>query len=140
LRGLAPEPRDRYASMNTILAALTRDTSARSRRGVIAAAGAVAVAVGALTLAGRVPARDERCRLTGDELTGAWDDARKAKVTASLGGGAIATKADALLDGYATRWRTMRVDACRATRIAGVQSEQLLDLRMACLARRRDQL
>ncbi len=68
------------------------------------------------------------------------DPPRRAQVATALGGGAAATRVAELLDGYADRWRAMRIAACRATRVEGVQSERLLDLRMRCLERRRDQL
>ncbi|HTJ43651.1 MAG TPA: tetratricopeptide repeat protein, partial [Kofleriaceae bacterium] len=38
------------------------------------------------------------------------------------------------------RWRDMRIDACRATRTRGEQSDTMLDLRMRCLDRRIDEL
>ena len=37
-------------------------------------------------------------------------------------------------------WTSMRIESCRATRVRGTQSEHLLDLRSACLDRRRMQL
>ncbi|HVV85889.1 MAG TPA: tetratricopeptide repeat protein, partial [Kofleriaceae bacterium] len=39
-------------------------------------------------------------------------------------------------DPYAQQWRDATVAACRATRVAGTQSDSLLDLRMRCLDRR----
>src|SRR5204862_1574815 len=44
------------------------------------------------------------------------------------------------LDRYATRRTAMRTEACEATHVRGVQSEARLDLRMACLDRRKDAL
>ena len=44
------------------------------------------------------------------------------------------------LDDYANAWAAMRTDACRATRVRGEQSEELLDLRMQCLDHRREEL
>jgi hypothetical protein len=40
------------------------------------------------------------------------------------------------LDAYAGAWASMHTEACEATRVRGEQSEELLDLRMECLARR----
>jgi eukaryotic-like serine/threonine-protein kinase len=37
------------------------------------------------------------------------------------------------IDAYATAWAHMHGQACRATRVTGEQSEELLDLRMTCL-------
>jgi tetratricopeptide (TPR) repeat protein len=39
------------------------------------------------------------------------------------------------LDRYGEEWTAMRVEACRATRVTGAQSSELLDLRMQCLDR-----
>src|SRR5262249_9470034 len=44
------------------------------------------------------------------------------------------------LDRYAAAWAGMHTDACEATHLRGEQSAELLDLRMECLARRRDAL
>ena len=44
------------------------------------------------------------------------------------------------LDRYAARWSATQKEACRATRIEGRQSDSLLDLRTACLDRRRTTL
>jgi tetratricopeptide (TPR) repeat protein len=44
------------------------------------------------------------------------------------------------IDGYVTDWSAMHVGACVATRVHREQSEAALDLRMACLERRRSEL
>jgi tetratricopeptide (TPR) repeat protein len=41
---------------------------------------------------------------------------------------------------YGTEWKTMYLEACEATRAHGTQSEEALDLRMACLDHRLDGL
>jgi tetratricopeptide (TPR) repeat protein len=48
--------------------------------------------------------------------------------------------AERLMDRYADAWAQMRTDACEATHVRGEQSGELLDLRMDCLARRREAL
>jgi eukaryotic-like serine/threonine-protein kinase len=45
--------------------------------------------------------------------------------------------ADVALTGYAHAWTSARTEACEATHVRGEQSSELMDLRMACLARRR---
>jgi tetratricopeptide (TPR) repeat protein len=47
---------------------------------------------------------------------------------------------EAGLDDYARKWSRMHQDACLATKVRGEQSEELLDLRMACLGQRREEL
>ncbi len=44
------------------------------------------------------------------------------------------------IDRYTAAWAWARTDACRATRVRGEQSEELLDLRMQCLDNRLGQL
>src|SRR6185436_6392234 len=80
------------------------------------------------------------CTLDGGELAGAWDAAVRGRVIAALRDRDGADRVVARLDDYADSWRRARVEACRATRVAGVQSERLLDLRVRCLDRRRAQL
>jgi tetratricopeptide (TPR) repeat protein len=41
-----------------------------------------------------------------------------------------------LLDQYVGRWTAMYTDACQATHVRGEQSEEVLDLRVACLTER----
>src|SRR5260370_16742035 len=41
-----------------------------------------------------------------------------------------------ILDRYAANWASMQTGACIATRVRGEQSEELMDLRMHCLAQR----
>ena len=43
------------------------------------------------------------------------------------------------LEGHLDAWRAARIDACDATHEGGVQSEELLDLRLVCLDRRLDE-
>ncbi|MBC8066708.1 MAG: tetratricopeptide repeat protein, partial [Deltaproteobacteria bacterium] len=47
---------------------------------------------------------------------------------------------DARLEAQASAWRSMANESCMATRVRGEQSEQLLDLRAACLDARRREL
>jgi tetratricopeptide (TPR) repeat protein len=79
-------------------------------------------------------------------LAGVWEEERKGAVRAAF----LATnlpfaeetwqRVGGRLDDYAARWVGMADEACRATRVEGRQSDQLLDLRMACLERRRTTL
>ena len=48
----------------------------------------------------------------------------------------MATRVTGLLDAYARQWVEASTEACRATRIRGEQTEQLLSLRVVCLERR----
>jgi tetratricopeptide (TPR) repeat protein len=79
------------------------------------------------------------CRGAAAQLAGAWDPGRRAAIAqsfAATGAPYAATAALGVagsLDRYAAAWSAMRTEACEATRVRGEQSEELLDLRMACL-------
>jgi hypothetical protein len=91
------------------------------------------------------PALALLCRGAADELAEAWDDAARARLGTALRGAGprgaqVWAAVEPQLDAYAAAWVEMRTDACEATRLRGEQSEPLLDLRVACLDRRRDRL
>jgi tetratricopeptide (TPR) repeat protein/predicted Ser/Thr protein kinase len=142
VRGLRSLPDQRYASMDTLLAALARDPAATRRRLVVLGGAIVVVAAGLALVGVRSLSRGTGASLCSggtERLAGVWDDARKRDVHSAF----AATKApyaeDAFhaaagaLDGFRASWVKMYVDACEATRRRGVQSEELLDLRMRCL-------
>ncbi len=142
VKGLAEKPSDRYPSMNELLEALRADPWVKRRRflrgaGVIALLGCV---VGAWTIAHRQSVR--MCVGAERRLTGVWDDARRAQVSAAFGRSGLPYADTALatvtrtLDDYARSWAAMHTDACEATHVRGEQSQELLDLRMACLSDR----
>jgi tetratricopeptide (TPR) repeat protein/tRNA A-37 threonylcarbamoyl transferase component Bud32 len=146
LRGLRVKPEERYPSMDALLADLTCDpTRARMRvLGIAAAAALVLVSFFAIRSARN--ASSQVCRGADKKLAGVWDAGRRLAVEAAF----VATgKPYALnaargvahgLDTYARGWVAMETDACEATRVRGDQSEDLLDLRMACLSQRREEM
>jgi tetratricopeptide (TPR) repeat protein len=142
LRGLAPKPEDRHPSMAALLEALRKDPRI-SRGKQLRIAGAVALTL-ALAIGWRLQQRQlvQACKGAERNLVGVWDEARKREVHEKFQATRLphaehvfATVA-ATLDRYAQAWTTMHVDACEATRVRGEQSEELLDLRMECLAER----
>ncbi len=140
-RGLSPDPADRWRSVDELLAALARDPAAARRRIVLGAAAAV-VAIASVWGVARWRAVDP-CIGASARLAGVWDAPRKDAVHAAF----AATKlpygddawrgASARIDDYTARWVDMSREACRATRVEGRQSDTLMDMRMACLDRRR---
>jgi eukaryotic-like serine/threonine-protein kinase len=145
-RGLAADPAARYPSLRAMLDDLAIDRSARHRRRLLAAGGgllAVLAAVGTWQLQ---RSRTDLCSGASERLGSAWDRAAKGRVQAALmatgkpyAAAAVAGVSRAL-DGYANSWRAGFREACEATRLRGEQSEELLDLRMRCLERRRREL
>ncbi|HET7504301.1 MAG TPA: serine/threonine-protein kinase [Kofleriaceae bacterium] len=146
LRGLSPEPGERWPSMADLLIELSRDPAARRRRWM-AAAGVAAIA-GALGVSySRVQhERSRLCQGAAQKLRGVWDAERRGQVrgafeaTSAPEADAAFARAAHALDGYAGRWIAMHTSACESTRLHGEQSEDLLDLRMQCLGERLDAL
>jgi tetratricopeptide (TPR) repeat protein len=146
-RALALTPEDRFPSMDALLAELARDPSARWRR-VGLGAGAIALASTAVfSFTHRAqPAGGPLCEGFETELAGAWDNDVRARVhvaftrVAGPFGEDTSTVVGGVLDDYAHAWTAMQSDACREARVLQIQSLALLDLRTACLARRRDAL
>jgi tetratricopeptide (TPR) repeat protein len=146
VRGLAAEPAERYPSMAALLAALHRDPAARRRRGLAAAVG-IAILAAAIVGARELHLRRENvCKGADRKLAGLWDAGRKREVRTALAAAGAApgdspwSRVEPLLDRYARDWLAQHTEACEATRRRGEQSESLLDLRMACLEARRQEL
>jgi len=150
LRGLSRDPGQRFADMDALLAALARDP-ARWRRPLLAGVAALLVLVGA-ALAYRwalVRAFNERQGLCAGglaEIAEVWGPARRERAEQAFVATGLPYADDAWarvaarLDERAGAWARMHGEACQATHLRGEQSPALLDLRMACLQRRRGDL
>jgi tetratricopeptide (TPR) repeat protein len=146
LRGLRIAPAERYPSMDALLADLGRDPT-RARRRVVVFAGTALLGVAALVaMRSARSASNQVCRGAEKKLVDVWDaDKKRALEAAFVATGRphaakVAQGVEQSLDGFARGWVAMQIDACEATRLRGEQSEELLDLRMACLAERRGEL
>jgi hypothetical protein len=141
-RGLSSDADARWPSMSALLEALGRDPAERRRRWI---SGVVALGLIGLAVAGSlgVLRRPPLCGGAVARLAGVWDAPRKQRLERAFLESGAADAADAwsrardILDRYAQRWVGTHEETCRATRVEGRQSEALLDLRMACLDRRR---
>ncbi len=130
------------ATLADLIDALRRRAARRPRRaGRIVAAILVASAIaGGAALAIR---RQSLCRGFGPRLVAIYGEPARQRIRDGLRRAAAATATEPILlalDAYAARWIRDGEAACRATRIAGTQPEQELDLRVACLERRRAEL
>jgi eukaryotic-like serine/threonine-protein kinase len=159
MRGLRLDPGARWASMDELVGELSRDPARRRRSVMVAAAGlAVFVAVGAWGVRAS-QRRQAFCQGGPARLAGAWEleGAAGAGVRGRAGAGAAVAgsrreavraailksgvseaaktweRVASLLDRHATRWLGAYREACEATHVRGEQSEDVLDLRMACL-------
>ena len=137
-RGLAADPDKRFASMRQLLADIERH---RARRNYAVAAAVLVPLIGAAA-AGLFVLRPDAprvCRGAEHELGGIWDLQRRSALAQAFAATNVPYAAAAtagvteLFDRYATTWVAMRTEACEATHVRGEQSEELLDLRMACL-------
>ena len=146
LRGLAADPAARHPSMEVLLAALTRKPLWVRWRSAAAVVGAAALVGGGVGFWGARQGDSARCTGFERRLTGLWDAPRKAKLEAAFraSGLPLAEAAWAstsrTLEAYAASLVSMERDSCEATYVRGEQSERLLDLRGACLDRRRESL
>ncbi len=144
-RGLARDPDARWPSMRALLAALADDPSLRWRRRLVTVLGLAVVGGGALGLGLSLDRGEEACSGMEAHLSGVWDATTRAEVEAALVGTGLSyaddtwERVEAGLDAYTGRWIEARSEACEATR-SGEQSEQLLDLRVACLDRGLEQV
>jgi len=139
LKALAHDPRDRWGSVEEMLSALRRDPYRAWRRGAVVALGVAAA--GALTVAlTRTTAKDlppvcngGQARLEAVWGAGAHDGVRAAFASTGLPyAGDAASAVSRELDEYTSRLAQHADDACAATRLRGEQSEEAMDLRLAC--------
>ena len=145
LRGLSLAPEDRFPSMRALLSEMEDRSGGRVFRVVAGAAGVLLVA-GVVAMMARGSTTPPRPCADAGELTGVWDDDVKQRARAAFQASGLPYAAAAWqtterkLDGYAVAWSAMRREACEATQVRGTQSGELLDARMVCLDRRREEL
>ncbi|MCY1056352.1 serine/threonine-protein kinase [Nannocystis sp. SCPEA4] len=141
LRGLARDPAHRWPSMRPLLAELARFARPPARRTWAVAAGvAAALLGGGIGMAYQTGAVDGPCSGADARLATVWNDEverRLAEVARTSGvaeAEAAWVRAAAEFDAYGAAWVVAYGEACRQ------QSAEQLDLRMTCLAERRDRL
>jgi tetratricopeptide (TPR) repeat protein/predicted Ser/Thr protein kinase len=146
-RALRAKVDDRFPTMGAFLDALELATA--KRRGYVIAAGAallVAAAVAIVLVKGMGAAPSLVCRGGAREIATVWGPSQRDAVVKSFAATGVAFAEDTsrrvvkILDDYASAWKAMRDESCEATRVRGVQSDEALDLRTACLDQRREEL
>ncbi|HEX8698645.1 MAG TPA: tetratricopeptide repeat protein [Myxococcaceae bacterium] len=143
MRGLSPAPADRFESMEALLTKLEYRPR-QVRMAAAAATLALVVGVGGYGWYAQAASQQQALVCTGadQKLAGVWDDAARRQVTEALvatkrpGAAEVASRVTGLLDGYARGWVETSTEACRATRVRGAQTEELLSLQVLCLERR----
>jgi tetratricopeptide (TPR) repeat protein len=146
LQGLAADPAERHSSMDVLLAALTRrprQVAWRRAGAVVAAATLIGAGVG---FWGARQREATRCTSFEQRLAGVWDADRKARLESAFKASGLPLSEAAwastsrTIEAYTSSLVAMERDSCEATYVRGEQSERLLDLRGACLDRRRESL
>ena len=88
---------------------------------------------------------DVTCGGAAQRLIGVWDDTRREQVASAIRGvtvpyaAQVSDRTRAELDRYASQWTAVHTEACEATQ-RDEQTPEVLDLRMSCLDRARDEL
>jgi tetratricopeptide (TPR) repeat protein/tRNA A-37 threonylcarbamoyl transferase component Bud32 len=140
-RGLARRPEERWPSMGAMIAALEHDPWRLRSRVAVAAALVCTTAVVSYAVA-NVQAESRRCQGSDRGLVGVWDPEREAAVArafqateAEFAAGTL-TRVRARLDAYAKAWVREHQAACDA-HASGAETGSMMDLRVACLGRRK---
>ena len=137
-RGLQVEPARRFATMDELLGALApRSTRLRTRIaiGVAIAAASSSIAVVAVR---ELAAPADPCADAGAGFGELWTPERQAALHARFGaaggdfGEATWAAVDRDIAAFGARWTDGQTASCTATRVHGVQSDHVLELRTSC--------
>ena len=137
-RGMAPEPQDRWGSMHELLAVLERRTG-RRRSAQLMAVGLLGL--GTTGLLAWYETRRQVCAGGAAELETVLDASTPDQIEEAMLRGVPSYAAEswptleASLGEYADAWKSEYRRACESTHITKEQSEEVLDLRIACLRR-----
>ena len=141
VRGLAPDPEDRWPSMSSLLDALRSESRRRRQQLVATAAAGLILLLGVAWWRGGAVEEDP-CRWTEDRLVGVWDGPKRTEVGQALTadgsafGAATWGRVGPALDAYARRWSELSGQFCQAHQ-RGEGTAALYDRRVACLDGRR---
>jgi tetratricopeptide (TPR) repeat protein/predicted Ser/Thr protein kinase len=144
-RGLSNDPAQRWPDMAALLRALEPRQGLSLKLVTLVAS----LAVLAIAVTGFAVWQQRRLRVCGGaekRLTGLWDEARKGEIRSAF----LATKAsyaqetfqkvERSLDKWTLDWVNASRDACEAARVRRVDSEDMYELRQACLEQKLDYL
>ncbi|EDM77350.1 serine/threonine kinase family protein [Plesiocystis pacifica SIR-1] len=142
IRGLAPEPPNRFESMEALLSALHRDPAQNRRRWLVGGGLAAIFVASTLTLTqlGKADASQSAvCELPADKFTGIWDLEVRDNIAASF----RATKApfaesalervESGLDAHVDHWRELNTEICEATMVRKQVPLEVMAEQMHCL-------
>lgn len=140
MRGLAPEPSQRFPSMEDLVAELERDPAAWRHRLLLGVIGAVVAGSVALGVGMQPDEVESACRPQAQEdWAGIWDADRQESVRSLLLNaaperGPVAWNALVReLDAFTGQWTQMRTAACETIR--GRREPSVIELQLRCLQR-----
>ncbi|KIG16264.1 High-affnity carbon uptake protein Hat/HatR [Enhygromyxa salina] len=143
-RGLAPQPANRWASMDALLAELGRDRARAWKRTTLAAG--LMASVGVAVALGRFGPSAPVCEYDRSVVDDSWSDTQRASMRAAFsateldGATQVFEHTARALDSYADALVAARTDACEQRRVHQAQTDQQLELRMSCLEQREGEL
>ncbi|MGE0550630.1 MAG: protein kinase [Kofleriaceae bacterium] len=139
-RGLARDPDHRFPTMMALIQQLERGRR-RPRQWLVA--GLTVTAIAAVGL-GAHAATDQPDPCAGASIppSVAYDGAaiRRAFIATRAGSESIAARAIDEIERFRSRAGVLKLQACRASRVASTESPELFDLRMSCVGRAADQV
>ena len=150
LRGLKPDPKQRFGSLAALLKAIETHRTRRRRGALLGAGVATLLALAALVswrwreLSSARPTA--LCSGSKAALEHVWNGAERARLKRAFAADTRAYAAETFrrtseqLDRYASQWVKAHRDTCLATHERGEQSQATLFLRMRCLERRRAEM
>lgn len=145
VRGLAPNPVDRWPDMQALLTALTPRAERRTRIGTGAAV-LLVLALGGVGYGLTLRQRLTVCGGQEDALRGVWDRPTRATLREAFLGTGLAlapetwTNVEKTLDAWALEWVSTAREVCEATRVRKADSPELYELRRSCLDERLQRL
>jgi eukaryotic-like serine/threonine-protein kinase len=156
LQGLSPDPAQRHPTLNALLEQLDQVATRRKRLTLTAVrfAGVAALSLGVAVALSASPARlllpwavDRAvCRDLGAPIAEVWNAPRREQIRQALRATRLgffaetSRSVETLVDRFGEDWTAARTEACEATRVRGVQSDEALGLRTECLDRRLQEL
>jgi tetratricopeptide (TPR) repeat protein/predicted Ser/Thr protein kinase len=141
-RGLALEPRDRFADMHALLVELAprqRKWLAPAAAATLTAILAGGVAVAVMPDGDVAPVLPDPCASAASEIEGVWTAQRRDHLAEQMDS-AVSARATALVDEWASSWSSAATTSCEDVHVRQIYSEQAQDLRTMCLARSLDSL
>jgi len=146
LRALQKRSEERYPNMDALIVALQADPAKRRRRAMGALGAVLLAGMGAYGVAQGIASEGDVCGGASERIEEVWGDGREAEVQAAFEATALPYAPDAWrgvekeMGRRADAWVEHHVDVCEATNVRREQSSRLMDVRMACLERRRGEM